>query len=69
VYYELSYGWVGIAVPGILWLVGAAVLMFVPQVPKRLQPCATALCCTRRPLLGISRVPRFLDLAPVLPRT
>ena len=32
VYYELSYGWVGIAVPGILWFVGAAALMFVPQV-------------------------------------
>ena len=34
VYYEKSFGWVGIAVPGILWLIGGVALMFVPQVPQ-----------------------------------
>ena len=34
IYYEKSYGWVGIAVPGILWLVGCIAVMFVPQVSQ-----------------------------------
>jgi APA family basic amino acid/polyamine antiporter len=34
VYYQLSTGWVGLLVPGALWLVGTFAIMFVPQAYK-----------------------------------
>jgi len=32
IYYQLSTGWVGLLVPGVLWLVGTIAISFVPQV-------------------------------------
>ena len=32
IYYQLSFGWVGLAVPGILWFIGCCAIMFIPQV-------------------------------------
>jgi APA family basic amino acid/polyamine antiporter len=34
IYYQLSFGWVGLAVPGILWFIGCCVIMFIPQAYK-----------------------------------
>jgi hypothetical protein len=38
IYYQLSFGWVGLAVPGILWFIGCCALMFVPQVRQCVIP-------------------------------
>ncbi len=36
IYYEKSSGWVGLAVPGILWAIGVVALFFLPQVCRSL---------------------------------
>ena len=42
IYYEKSSGWVGLMVPGILWIIGVVALFFCPQVRHRTAPKSNA---------------------------
>ena len=49
VYYNMSSGYIGLVIPGALWLLGAAVLTFVPQVHTLYPnlPCTKPYCDLR----------------------
>ena len=62
-YYELSSGWVGLAVPGILWAIGVVALFFCPQVRHDVRVVHMLFHCPAAGILSdISTVPTKPDV-------